>query len=320
MNRNIAILDTSISSLNVGNDIIMEGVMDHLQEVFPTYQYIRIPANEKIRLSSLPILRKSNYCFQGGANALSSNVQSNYGFIFSSIDAYFIRHKVTLLGVGWAKYENRPTYYSKSYWNRVLAKDTIHSVRDTYTEENLKAIGINNVVNTGCPTMWRLTPDHCVTIPQTKASKVIFTLTDYSRDAEQDRKMMKILLQQYSEVYYWVQGIKDLEYFNSFGDVIKDIKVVPPNLSSYNNVLYQGDLDYVGTRLHAGIRALQKGIRSIIIGIDNRAEEKRKSYNLPVLDRSNIELLGDMIKKSLPLNINLPLKNIELWKSQFKNK
>jgi polysaccharide pyruvyl transferase WcaK-like protein len=319
MNKYVAILDTAISSLNVGNDIIMEGVMDQIQDVFPDYQYIHIPANEKIRLSSLPILRKSTVCIQGGTNALSSNVQADFGFIFSTIDAYFIKHKVTLLGVGWAKYENKPNRYSKSYWKRVLSDVNIHSVRDAYTERNLKEIGISNVVNTGCPTMWKLTRDHCSGIPQSKAEKVIFTLTDYSKNPIQDRKMIEALQKHYEEIFFWVQGIKDLEYLNSFGDLIHGIKIVPPNLRAYNAILDKANLDYVGTRLHAGIRALQKKIRTIIIGIDNRAEEKRKSYNLPVVDRSNIDQLGEVINNKLELNISLPTQNIQLWKSQFNH-
>ena len=38
-------------------------------------------------------------------------------------------------------------------------------------------MGIQNVLNTGCPTMWRLTPEYCATIPTQKAKNVVFTLS-----------------------------------------------------------------------------------------------------------------------------------------------
>ena len=47
-----------------------------------------------------------------------------------------------------------------------------HSVRDSYTKKMLNSIGINNVVNTSCPTVWNITPDHLATIPDTKAKYV----------------------------------------------------------------------------------------------------------------------------------------------------
>ena len=55
------------------------------------------------------------------------------------------------------------------------------------------------------------------------------------------------------------------------------------------------NIDYVGTRLHAGIRALQHKKRTIIIGIDNRAIEKAKDFNLTVIDRKNIKNNGSSI-------------------------
>ena len=55
------------------------------------------------------------------------------------------------------------------------------------------------------------------------------------------------------------------------------------------------ELDYVGTRLHAGVRAMQKGRRSIILSIDNRAREMGKDYNLNVIERNDIYKLEEYI-------------------------
>jgi len=78
-------------------------------------------------------------------------------------------------------------------------------------------------------------------------------------------------------------------------------------------------LDYVGTRLHAGIRALQKSRRTIIIGIDNRSLEKAKDFDITVVERKNLNGLKSRIKKPFTTRIKLPKKEIQRWKSQFQN-
>ena len=79
----------------------------------------------------------------------------------------------------------------------------------------------------------------------------------------------------------------------------------------------EGIVDYVGTRLHGGIRALQKNIRTIIIGVDNRALEKKKDFHLPVIDRNEIEDLEYLIQKDYKLDIKLPNDNINKFKKSF---
>jgi polysaccharide pyruvyl transferase WcaK-like protein len=80
------------------------------------------------------------------------------------------------------------------------------------------------------------------------------------------------------------------------------------------------DIDYVGTRLHAGIRALQKKRRAIIIAIDNRAIEKQKDFNLTIINRDKIDYLKDKILSSFNTDIRIPVSNIDLWKKQFVEK
>lgn len=79
-------------------------------------------------------------------------------------------------------------------------------------------------------------------------------------------------------------------------------------------------IDYVGTRLRAGIHALNYQKRSLIIAIDNRAKELAKDTNLPVIERSRIrEELEDKIKSNYVIKLKIPLTNIETWKNQFTN-
>jgi polysaccharide pyruvyl transferase WcaK-like protein len=319
MNKHIAIFDTSIATLNVGDGIIMDAVNEQLQSIFPDDQHIRIPSHEKIGVTSLSIIRRSKAAIVGGSNILSSYMNKYRQWKLDPMDGYFMKNKVTLLGVGWRQYQGKTNLYTKMMLRRILCTDRLHSVRDSYTESRVKELGITNVINTGCPTMWNLTKAHCAQIPSKKADKVIFTLTDYSRNDKADRKMIEVLKRNYTHVSFWVQGNKDFAYFNSFGELVNGIKIVAPNLPSYNDVLEVEPLDYVGTRLHAGIRALQKKRRSIIIGIDNRAEEKRKDFGLPVLDRAQIDSLEDLINRETALQITLPEMNINLWKKQFQS-
>ncbi len=58
----------------------------------------------------------------------------------------------------------------------------------------LNSMGITNVINTGCPTMWGITKSYVKTYQKKKAQEVICTLTDYDRDLENDQKLLDILL------------------------------------------------------------------------------------------------------------------------------
>lgn len=60
-------------------------------------------------------------------------------------------------------------------------------------------------------------------------------------------------------------------------------------MKGFDTVLANEDIDFVGTRLHGGIRALQKKKRSLIIAVDNRAIELGADTGLPVIDRSCLE-------------------------------
>ncbi|KMW25705.1 hypothetical protein HMPREF0977_01568 [Clostridium sp. 1_1_41A1FAA] len=201
----------------------------------------------------------------------------------------------------------------------MLSKDGIHSVRDSFTEQCLKDIGIKNVINTSCPTMWRLDEKLCSEIPQKKSKNVISTITDYSRDKENDSIMLDILIKNYESVSIWIQGQDDYEYLEELGYKGK-LNVIPIGLERYDKFLKENnDIDYVGTRLHAGIRAMAYKCRSIVVSIDNRAEAISKDTGLPIIYREELKnKLEDMILSSFETKISLPNEKIDLWKRQFK--
>ena len=65
--------------------------------------------------------------------------------------------KFKTLCSGWRgaqKYGQHIGAYTAHIYKRILSSEFMHSVRDSFTEEQLRSVGINNVINTGCPTMW----------------------------------------------------------------------------------------------------------------------------------------------------------------------
>ena len=96
-----------------------------------------------------------------------------------------------------------------------------------------------------------------------------------------------------------------------------EIEIINPHLSDYDNFLKKHEVDFIGTRLHGGIRALQHKRRSIIIGIDNRATELNRDFNLPVVNQENISNLSKIINSNFKTEIILPKTNIQTFLSQF---
>lgn len=323
--RRIGILNTWIGSKNIGDHIIMDSCKKAILKNFRNDFYLEVPTHLSLIDKEFVIIKDLNYIFICGTNLLSSkmNIRSRKSQWKIGIKfLYFIwKNKINniiLLGVGWSSYTKQESFLGKLFWRVVLSKNYTHSVRDEYTKEKLKKIGITNVINTGCPTTWELTNELCEKIPKNKSEKVIVTLTDYNKDYEKDRKMFEILKDNYKEIFIWPQSFEDIDYIKNLLDKDFNYKLLAPNLETYDNFLDNYKCDYIGTRLHGGIRALQKGKRVIIIGIDNRALEM-KEINLPILNRNNIEQLNEMINNEKKLNLKLHSKEITKWNSQFNN-
>ena len=76
------------------------------------------------------------------------------------------------------------------------------------------------------------------------------------------------------------------------------------------NSIKQYNIEYIGTRLHGGIRALQHGRRTMIIAVDGRAMEKKKDIHLPVVDRNTLDAdqLHEIIEKPRKMEMKIHLK------------
>lgn len=307
------IFDTAMSSKNCGDQIIMEHCMKRLGRVMDVTDAVHISTHQ-VPQPDVPFNQKHKIVC--GTNLLSCRMRS-YGAWKLPKDLTECNN-VRLMGVGFDSYNMKSDLYTRMLLRHLLSRQGYHSVRDSFSEQCLKKMGIQNVLNTGCPTMWGLTPEHCAAIPRNKATHVMCTITDYHPDEKNDQRMIEILQRNYKNVYLWLQGSGDLDYVKRLG-VENSVTLVDSTLEAFDEIMALPDLDYVGTRLHAGIRALTFGHRSIIISIDNRARSIAKDTDLPVLEREEIlPQLERRICGEFETKIKLPVENIAKWNQQFR--
>lgn len=325
--KNYAIFDTSVGSMNVGDQIINNSFNINMKDVYGNGFVVRygthIPTSHFYQNNKYNrfyrYIKSCTAKFIVGTNILSNNMLEpwpNWNVNIFNCSPY--RDSI-LVGCGYAAGSDRVNLYTKLLYSKILSKDMIHSVRDERTKRILNKLGYK-AINTGCVTMWGLTKDHCNKIPAKKHKNVIFTLTDYKKDTQYDQCLIDILNENYEKVYYWIQGSGDLEYIKTLKHT-ENIIMVNPNLEDYKKTLIENDIDYVGTRLHAGVYAMQNFVRSIILIVDNRARDMKETYNLPAIERNEIkEKLKDMIKSEYETRINIDEEKIREWKEQFYEK
>ena len=260
---------------------------------------------------------EATYKFLCGSSMIKTSLlrlSPDWSLTLSSCPYY--RNSIAI-GMGIGKNSAFVDPYTKLIYHNIFSKDYIHSTRDEKTKIFLEQMGLK-AINTGCPTLWGLTDEHCAKISHKRKNKVIFTLT-YNNPSPEDKVLIDILSSEYDKLYFWIQGFGDLDYLKTLTD-ISNIEIIGHSLSAYEHILDNNDdFDYVGTRLHAGIFAIRHKIRTIIISIDNRADDMKKTYNLPIIYRNNIQNeLRAYINSIYETKIKIPINDINQWKAQFK--
>lgn len=312
----VVLYDPAVSSLNLGDHIISDSCRRELEPIVGTAFLVAVSTHLPIS-GYMDHISEARMRFVCGSNLLRGRMNARFRqWDITPWTARFVG-PATLMGVGWWQYGDKLNSYTRWLYGRVLERDAIHSVRDDYTARQLRSMGFDNVLNTACPTMWQLDETHCASIPTEKADVVLTTVTDYSRDPTRDRLMLAQLAEHYTAVRIFLQGTRDLRYLESLELDWSRFDLIPPRLEQFDACLSEGDVDYVGTRLHAGIRALQHGRRSLVIGVDNRAAEKHRDFNLPCLPREDIADLSSTLRRPLGMHIRIPQGNIDTWKTQF---
>ena len=316
----IAVCFPDIATQNIGDEIIASAVTKQLYSIFPDAFFVKFPTQTQFGARCLEFYNKAKYRFIGGSNLMGGRVHilPYYNqWDVSFFNAWKYRDAV-LMGVGWHSYRSRPGCLAKLFYSPLLSRTWLHSVRDGFTEQQMRSLGYENVINTACPTTWDLTPEHCEAIPRGKRDSAVFTITDYARDPELIQKMLEIIRRHYSELFFFQQGSKDLEYLREITTDFSGIHVIQPTLAAYDALLEEKHPDFIGTRLHGGIRALQHSCRTLIFAIDNRAIELSKDINLPVIATDEIQKLDQALTDGWDIALRIPIENIKKWKSQFQ--
>lgn len=309
----------ALSSINKGDEIIAQSCKRYLEPYIKKGDYcIDISTHLPVVNYYFKVIGEPKISFVLGSNLLGGKMCRRVKQWFITPQNIRFLKNIVLMGAGWRTYNEEPDIYTKTLYKAILKNDFIHSVRDEYTKDMLQKIGINNVINTGCPTMWGLTREFCAQIPTEKADSVIFTLTDYRKDIERDRKIVECLVSEYRNVSFWIQGIGDYAYLKRVLEGTDyNIGIVGSGLENYQDFLISNNCDYVGTRLHAGIKAMQLNRRTLIIGIDNRAIEMQKDFNINCIHSDDLEELSQIINSKIVTDIKLNEAGINCWKDQF---
>jgi hypothetical protein len=329
MNNYILLLDPSLmhngNSLNLGDLIINESIMKILPELFPGIEIKRVTSHGWIDEKQVELINKSMCTFVGGTNILTSDIRNAGRLTPPKRRIRYLFPKfsnVVLLGVGWEKYEPSSfDIYTFTYYNRILRRSCYQSVRDSYSKNKLKKVYMGKVLNTSCPTVWNLNTAF-VNKFESSYNKILFTLTDYAKNPEYDSKLIESILNAgQKEIFFFPQGSKDIEYLETLDIYIKNkskIQLLPYSFEDYIKFVESNEFNYIGTRLHGGIRCLQKERPTLIIGLDNRSLEIQKDINLNVVKREDITTIRKWIEgKFIPPALKLPYADIKKWKAQF---
>lgn len=317
--NSIAMLDPAITTRNAGDEIISQAARTEIESLFPEHFISTIPTHEAVGTRSYRLTRQSQYSIVAGSNILSGRQLSERQWRLKPWDALFLG-KLIFLAVGWRSYGSDIRPLSAAFLRTLQDSNALHSVRDEYTKQRVMEAGIPNVANTGCVTMWRLDMEALKALPLDRSEAVVTTINAGTANVDTDKAVAKLLTEKYKQVYVWPQGIDDLPYVKSVFP--ENVTILGSNLSAYDRLLREApSLDYVGTRLHGGIRALQHKRRTTILAVDNRATEISKDTGLPVVVRKlGIDAIADFIDNPKPIDIKLPWTEINRWRAQFKAK
>lgn len=327
--KQILLFDTAISTSNLGDEIIYSDVKKGLKNLLDESMVFRMGTHvanysgfQLLAKRDIKIMRLcdwADYKFVCGTNLLVDNLKKvNPQWMLNPINSQLYKDAI-LIGVGKVSDYEMPNKYTEAIYKKTLSHDFKHSVRDEATKKVLERMGFQ-AINTGCPTLWGFTEEKCKKVPTKKASRAVFSVSGYysTKDPIADKKMIECLRKNYGELYAWIQTVVDEKYLNDLEEA-EGIKCIY-SLNKYEELLNEGDIDYVGTRLHGGVFALQHNCRSLIVSIDQRAEGFFESNNIPIIRRSNIEDLDKVINSEIITDIRVDRMAIEEFLSQFSAK
>lgn len=318
-------VDASSQAKNIGDSIISEAINNILKDIFPNNEIVNIASHKKrFNLKDLIYIKRADYVFIGGTNLLSNYTDRMNRPLRPNGRLDLVAPKlknVILFGVGWGHGYGVKDIELQTikFYRKIFKKGATHSVRDYYSETKMLNNDFDNVVNTNCPTMWELNGLSLGIVKKPK--KVIFTLTDYSKDYDNDGALIDLLSNNFEHVFFFPQGSKDEAYLRlleQYQNNKDKITVIDRSLASYDKFIKNNEFVYIGTRLHGGIRCLQNNKPALILSVDNRAESISKDTHLPVVHRSDLATVESWLKGEKKFNkIKLNLEGINRFVGQF---
>ncbi len=319
------VIDITISDTNVGNRVIMEGAIQAIKHIWPETSLVRIPFRDVLSRTTRNLVRGADIALLCGGNVLTTRPWLCRPWPGSWCDTASLRGKVVTLGVSFVRWRalarlcDDMGWLARILYGSVLSPAYFHSVRSAHAATVLTRNGWNALV-TGCPSMWALHETHVRAIRTEKGNRALCTLTFYAANLERDAALLRALKSEYDVVYFWPQQPQDLVYFSGLPSECRNgVQVLREGLEEFDSFLETHcDADYVGTRLHAGIRALQRRRRAVIIAVDERAREMA-SFGLPVVEVESYRDMVQALRRPMIVETGrrLPWRNIELWKNQF---
>lgn len=287
----IVLFTPHTASSNLGDEIIHLYVKRFLRNIHPDEQIIELPSQLLFfSRRANKHLRNASKIYIGGSNLFSMRFPRIHQFA-GIVPLILSRKKVVLLGVGQHSYEPRRWPLNKLLWTSVLDDSSIHLLRDQQCCESILSLG-RNALNSGCITLSAVVP--FVVHNLEKIENIVFTLTYYRENIDRDKAFVQYLYSLEKNIYFWPQDYQDIEYLKSLRSDC-NFNYLEPNIESFTVALDSNSM-YIGTRLHAGIHALNLKVPSFIYLIDNRSIEMKKDQR--IIGFESLDNLNELLKKN----------------------
>ena len=277
--NSLLIADPSVGSINVGDEIIRQAALTELATMFPERRLLAVPTQTPLGPRGRRLLDGVGAALVTGTNILGLERWRTRSWRIGLGDLAAARGRYLSFGCGAFSYRATASRVSRRFLTHLLARGP-HAVRDENTAEFLRSIGFESVFTTGCPTLWRLDQTRMDDAWRRGPTReVVFAFNSNKQSERSLGRTLEVLDRVYERVHVWNQRPVDVLP----GSVTSERRrVIPPRLVELDRAL-EGR-DYVGARLHAGVRALSAGSRAMIIAVDNRAAEMGRTSALPVAE------------------------------------
>lgn len=307
----LAVFDPSLATDNLGDEVIYQAVEVVLLDLFPNAFIHRIASHEALSDRSHKVLRAADMVFVAGSNLLPPDGGQ---WRLTLADSLFCDN-IVVIGAGWQHDSTPLTRESTKIIRRTFHRTALHAVRDQPAADNLATLGLR-VVNTSCPTLWSIDAAAAARIPIVRAPEAVVAVTAYRKRPAEDAAFLRLVTECYRKVWFYPQMADDVPHLERIG--FGHLPRIRASTEAYTRFLAENDVDYVGSRLHGGIRALQTGKRSLILQVDNRARDIATHTGLPSARLDDLAGIRAWIEAPAPTVLRLPAADIAAWKSQFR--